>query len=178
MLPLLPLHQLDPKIRAENNNKMKFLIITFTTIVAASAEAEADAGLLLGGAYAGLPYAAPVAVAKSAPCVNAANVPVPCAAGVGLAGLGYASLGYAGLGIYGRKKREAEADAGLLLGGAYAALPYAAPVAVAKSAPCVNAANVPVPCAAGVGLAGLGYAGLGYAGLGIYGRKKREAEAD
>merc|ERR1719244_1558723 len=146
MLPLLPLHQLDPKIRADNNNKMKFLIVTFTTIVAASAEEEADAGLLVGGAYAALPYAAPVAIAKSAPCVNAANVPVPCAAGVGLAG-----LGYAGFGIYGRKKREAEADAGLLLGGAYAALPYAASVAVAKSAPCVNAANVPVPCAAGVG---------------------------
>jgi len=120
--------------------------------------------------------------------VNAANVPVPCASGHiwkreaeaeaeadpayltygynGLAGLGYS--GYAGLRY------------------AAPALAYAAPV-YGKSAPCVNAANVPVPCASGHiwkreaeaeadpaylnygynGLAGLGYAG--YAGLGYNG---------
>merc|ERR1712107_478258 len=73
-------------------------------------EAEADAEpLLLGAGYAGLAgaaiaapaiattayaaapaiattaYAAPIAVAKSAPCVNAANVPVPCHGGAVLA---------------------------------------------------------------------------------------------
>merc|ERR1712228_1085305 len=33
------------------------------------------------GGYAGIGYAAPIAVAKSAPCVNAANIPVPCNGG-------------------------------------------------------------------------------------------------
>merc|ERR1712087_1009978 len=102
-----------------------------------------------------------VAGVKSAPCVNAANVPVPCAAG--------------------RKRREAEAEAeadpavlyggyygypgaynrfvygyGYGLGGYYGRYagyyghPYAyygAHGVGVKSAPCVNAANVPVPCA-------------------------------
>merc|ERR1712200_393512 len=136
--------------------------------------------------------------------------------GLGYAGLGYAGLGYSGLGysapiasplLAGRIwKREAETEpeadpaylaAGLGYAGlGYAGIGYAAPIAVAKSAPCVNAANIPVPCngaaliagriwkreaeagpeadpaylAAGYGLGystlGLGYAGLGYAGLG------------
>merc|ERR1712243_401664 len=72
----------------------------------------------------------------------------PYLLGYGGYGLGYAGLGYAGIG--------------------YAGL---------KSAPCVNAANVPVPCASGLGLLHYGkreaeadpfygYGGLGYAGLG------------
>lgn len=111
---------------------------------------------------------------KSAPCVNAANVPVPCAG----APYAYHGLPYA----LGRKKREADAYGF-----------YGYPLGL-KSAPCVNAANVPVPCAAGhfshlgyyghghgkreadaepaylgLGYHGLGYAGLGYAGLGYAG---------
>merc|ERR1712098_816947 len=102
-------------------------------------EAEADPALLYGAAFPSL-YGAytygvnPYVFGKSAPCVNALNIPVPCA---------------------GKKKREAEADPALLYGAAYgyAGYPYAAlgyaglPLAFGKSAPCVNAANIPVPCA-------------------------------
>merc|ERR1711915_117352 len=91
--------------------------VVFSTIVAALADPQ----VVYGGA--GL---------KSAPCVNAFNVPVPYNAG-------YA--GVYGAGYYG--KRDADAQfVGL------------------KSAPCVNAFNVPVPCNAGyVGVYGVGYYG-------------------
>merc|ERR1712106_421020 len=117
------------------------------------AEADADPYYAAYG-YAGHPVA--YAGLKSAPCVNSANVPVPCAGGVangyayGSYGYPYASA-YAGYpyGIYGRKKREAEAEPEAdAYYAAYGAYPYAA---------------------AGLGYAGYGaypYAGLGYAGLG------------
>merc|ERR1712107_749444 len=129
-------------------------------------EAEADAEpLLLGAGYAGLAgaaiaapaiattayaaapaiattaYAAPLAVAKSAPCVNAANIPVPCNAGAVLAAPAIAAPaiaapaiattgvigGYSTLGGHYYGKREAEADAEpLLLGAGYAGLAGAA----------------------------------------------------
>ena len=55
----------------------------------AAISAEADPQLLYGGygyaglaGYAGYPYALGYGLGlKTAPCVNAANVPVPCAAG-------------------------------------------------------------------------------------------------
>merc|ERR1712115_312620 len=69
---------------------MKFLALASSLLAAVS-------GQYLG--YAGYPYAAHAIVGlKSAPCVNAANVPVPCAAG-----------------YYG--KRDAEADPQLLVAG-------------------------------------------------------------
>merc|ERR1719270_3134512 len=69
---------------------MKFLTLASSLLAAVS-------GQYLG--YAGYPYAAHAIVGlKSAPCVNAANVPVPCAAG-----------------YYG--KRDAEADPQLLVAG-------------------------------------------------------------
>jgi hypothetical protein len=123
---------------------------------------------------------------KSAPCVNAANVPVPCAAGPGF------PFGH----YYGKREAEAEPEADAYYGHGYG-LGYGhhGYALGLKSAPCVNAANLPVPCAsgyhghyygkreaeadaavlyaghgypayAGLGHAGLGYAGLGYAGLG------------
>merc|ERR1712115_368043 len=79
--------------------------------VLAMVYAEADPYLLgyggYGLGYAGLGYAG--IGLKSAPCVNAANVPVPCASGLyhygkreaeaePFYGYGYAGLGYAGLG--------------------------------------------------------------------------------
>merc|ERR1711942_234283 len=102
---------------------MKFLVAL--SVLVTMAYADADPYLAYGyHGYAGLGYLG-YAGLKSAPCVNAANVPVPCAAGH-----------YIG-------KREAEADPYLAYG--YAGLGYPG----LKSAPCVNAANVPVPCAAG-----------------------------
>merc|ERR1711868_295922 len=69
---------------------MKFLALASSLLAAVS-------GQYLG--YAGYPYAAHAIVGlKSAPCVNAANIPVPCAAG-----------------YYG--KRDAEADPQLLVAG-------------------------------------------------------------
>merc|ERR1719422_2997505 len=73
---------------------MKFLALASSLLAAVS-------GQYLG--YAGYPYAAHAIVGlKSAPCVNAANVPVPCA------------------GYYG--KREAEADPAYVY--AAAAVPF------------------------------------------------------
>merc|ERR1712121_190740 len=72
--------------------------------------AEADPALLYAG-YAGYPYALGYGVGlKSAPCVNAANVPVPCAAG-------YAHY-------IGKREAEAEADPALLYGAYYAGVPF------------------------------------------------------
>merc|ERR1711934_82548 len=124
------------------------------------AYAEADPYYAYGLGYAHHGYALGL---KSAPCVNAANVPVPCAAGYaghylhaygkrdaeakaeadpyygyGYHGLGYAGLGYHGLGYHAYGKREADADA-----EADAAVLYS-----------------------GYGYPSYGYAGLGYAGLG------------
>merc|ERR1711970_1135730 len=136
------------------------------------AEAEADAEPLILGAglgYSGLglgyagaaitapaiaapaiattAYAAPIAVGKSAPCVNAANIPVPCNAGAVLAAPAIATTGviggYSTLGGY-YGKREAEAEP--YLGYAGLGYGYAGAYGYGKSAPCVNAANFPVPC--------------------------------
>merc|ERR1711973_999704 len=121
---------------------MKFLVVASALVAAISA--EADPALLYAGyaGYAGVPLAYGVGL-KSAPCVNAANVPVPCAA-----------YGH----YYG--KREAEADPALLYAG-YAGYPYAAaygayPHAVAATTAglvhsshvglCVNYLGASVPC--------------------------------
>merc|ERR1712193_547921 len=126
------------KIRAASSTNMKFFAIASALVAAAYCEADADPYYAAYG-YAGLPVA--YAGLKSAPCVNAANVPVPCAAGYAAHGYPYAYGGlYGGYGLWGRKKREAEAEPEAdALYGAYAAYPYAAH--------------------------GLGYAAYGYAGI-------------
>merc|ERR550519_2850794 len=128
-------------------------------------------------------------VAAVVAAVAAEADPSYLAAGYGYGlGLGYAGLGYAApiaspliAGHIWKREAEAEAEPSYLAAG----LGYAGPIAVAKSAPCVNAANIPVPCNGGALIAGgiwkreaeaepsylassygLGYAGLGYAGLG------------
>merc|ERR1719432_84598 len=97
-------------------------------------------------------YAAPIAVGKSAPCVNAANVPVPCNVGAVLAAPAIAATGVIGGystlgGYYGKREAEAEPYLGYA-GVGYAGLGYgyAGAYGYSKSAPCVNAANFPVPC--------------------------------
>merc|ERR1712018_572153 len=161
------------QIRAVSSNKMnKFLVVASSLVAAVYGEAEADPALLYGGfGYGiGLPYAygAYAFGGKSAPCVNAANVPVPCAG----APLAYAGYPYAH-GLYGRKKREAEAepeaDAAAFYGGygypyalGYAGLGHAVaatPFGLTHSSNvgiCTNYLGASVPC----------------------GRKKREAEAE
>ena len=109
----------------------------------------------------GYPYAYGYA-GKSAPCVNAANAPVPCAAGYAAYGYApYAAYGYAPYAgaVWGRKRREAEptaaaeADPALLYSAygypyahaAYAGYPYAAaalPAAYAAAALPIATAGV------------------------------------
>merc|ERR1712241_1543844 len=102
-------------------HNMKFLVLAVALFGAVAAEAEADADAFYGYyGYAAHPYAYgyygyPYAYGhyahygKSAPCVNAANVPVPCAAG-----------------YYGKRsadaKPAADADADALYG--YYGYPY------------------------------------------------------
>merc|ERR1719277_466378 len=124
--------------------------------VLATAAAEADPALLYSGlGYAGLGYAAPLAYAHTyAPY----GIKGPGYSNDAVSAAGYAAKGQYvanSAGVVHVAKREAEADPALLysgLGYAHAAplayTTYAAPIAVGKSAPCVNAANVPVPCAA------------------------------
>merc|ERR1711989_130005 len=86
--------------------------------------------------------------------------------GYGGYGLGYGGYGYGGIG-YGYGKRSADADAFYGYGGYGLGL-------YGKSAPCVNAANIPVPCTYGKRSAdsdayygyGGAYTGYGYGGLG------------
>merc|ERR1712198_530419 len=117
---------------------MRFFILASALV--AAAYADADPALVYGAyGYAGLP----IAVGKSAPCVNAANVPVPCADGY-VAGVHY--LG----------KRDADADPALLYGAAlpyaYGAYPHAVaatPLGLTHSANvgvCTNYLGVQVPC--------------------------------
>merc|ERR1712076_208690 len=105
-------------------------------------------------------------------------------------GLGYGGYGYGGLGYgYGKRSADAEPEADAWLGGYGLGL-------WGKSAPCVNAANIPVPCAGPVGIwereanseadAYYGYGGYGgyglgygYGGLGYgYGKRSADSEAD
>merc|ERR1719277_257768 len=147
--------------------------------VLATAAAEADPALLYAGlGYAGLGYAAPLAYAHTyAPY----GIKGPGYSNDAVSAAGYAAKGQYvanSAGVVHVAKREAEADPALLysgLGYAHAAplayTTYAAPIAVGKSAPCVNAANVPVPCADAHAIVAPYAYGLHHLG-------KREAEAE
>jgi len=149
----------------------KFLVVASSLVAAVYGEAEADPALLYGGYGYGLghPYAygAYAFGGKSAPCVNSANVAVPCAG----APLAYAGYPYAA-GLYGKREAEAEpeaeADAAVLYGGyGYpygAGLGYAGHHGLGYAGLGYSGLGY-----AGLGYAGLGYAGLGYAGLGVAG---------
>merc|ERR1711872_1053441 len=109
--------QLDYYIRAAST-EMKFLVLVSSLVAATSGQVYYN------------PYVYNHVVGlKSAPCVNAANQPVPCA------------------GYYG--KRDAEADPAYVYAGVPFGYPHVYNHVGLKSAPCVNAANQPVPCAAG-----------------------------
>merc|ERR1712149_72321 len=157
-------------------NMKAFIAIIACLVAYASAEAEAEAdpavlyanayhpyghygygyglgayGYGLGyagyyGGYYGYPYGTYAAGVKSAPCVNAANVPVPCARkrrdadAEDEADPAYLYGGYYGYPGYARYGYGGYYGLGGYYGGYYRGL-------YGKSAPCVNAANVPVPCA-------------------------------
>merc|ERR1712013_350945 len=136
--------------------------ITWEFLVVASALvagicAEADPALLYAG-YAGYPYALGYGVGlKSAPCVNAANVPVPCVAGYGL------------VHHYGKREAEADADPALLYGAYAAAVPFGSSTGLD-------------PITQGLDLSTQGYAPYAYAGYPYaahyYGKREAEADAD
>merc|ERR1711915_1013721 len=89
------------KIRAASS-KMKFLAVASALVACAAGSPQ----YLVGG-VAGYPYALGYGLGlKRAPCVNAANIPVPCA---------------------GKRKRDADADPALLY-GAYAPYAYGVPL--------------------------------------------------
>merc|ERR1719346_197952 len=148
--------------------------------VLATAAAEADPALLYSGlGYHGLGYAAPLAYAHTyAPY----GIKGPGYSNDAVSAAGYAAKGQYvanSAGVVHVAKREAEADPALLYSGlgyaaplAYTHATYAAPIAVGKSAPCVNAANVPVPCNGAHAVVGYPYA------YGLHHLGKREAEAD
>merc|ERR1712002_483301 len=106
--------------------------------------------------YAGLPLAYGVGL-KSAPCVNAANVPVPCAAGYGLV-------------HYGKRDADAEADPALLYGAYAAAVPFGSSTGLDPLTQGLDASTQ--------GYAPYAYAAYGYGHHGlIYGKRSADADA-
>jgi hypothetical protein len=107
------------------------IVFAAVAIAAVYGEAEADPYLLYGGhsgyyGYAGQHHGLAYNLGKSAPCVNYANVPVPCADGGGFAYAGY----------HGLHKREAEAEPQFYSAGyplAYAGQHHGYPYAYAGS---------------------------------------------
>merc|ERR1711875_126126 len=192
--------QLFGRQQQSHQRTMKAFAAALTGLVATvSAEAEPWLGYGLGVPAVGLPVPAAPLVAHPNGAVTPDYTPaqkVAAADHLAAKAITYATRGpYLGLG-HGLWKREAEAEP--WLGYGLGAWGYGL-----KSAPCVNAANLPVPCA-GLGLAHglwkrgaeaepwLGY-GLGAWGLGLKsapcvnalnipvpcaGKKKREAEAE
>merc|ERR1711872_833019 len=143
---------------------MKFLALFF---VAAAAEPFYPYGV----GYAGI---APYAGLKSAPCVNAANIPVPCTYGKREAEPFYPYAGYAayaglksapcvnaanipvpcnGVFAYGKREAEAEADPSVVVAGGVVA-PYASTYVASAVAPLVYAsapvATVAAPAVANI----------------------------
>eukprot|EP00092_Neocalanus_flemingeri_P011911 GFUD01012843.1.p1 GENE.GFUD01012843.1~~GFUD01012843.1.p1 ORF type:complete len:176 (+),score=20.99 GFUD01012843.1:27-530(+) len=120
---------------------MQFLVVASALVAAVSAEAQ----------FLGYPYAHGIVGLKSAPCVNAANAPVPCAAGY------VAHHGYYG-------KRDADADPQLFY-SAYHGVPFGSSTGLDPITQGLDASTQGVAP----------YAHYGY-GHGYYG--KRDAEAD
>merc|ERR1712037_104409 len=133
---------------------MKFLVVASALVAAISA--EADPALLYSGyGYHGYPYAAHVGYGlKSAPCVNAANVPVPCAGGY--------------LHHYGKREAEAEADPALFY-GAYHGVPFGSSTGLDPITQGLDASTQ--------GFAPYAHFGYGYGHLGYYGKRDADAEA-
>merc|ERR1711944_356119 len=82
-----------PQIRAVSSSTMKFFVVASALVAACMA--EADPALFYGGYGYPYAYGLHAFAGKSAPCVNAANQPVPCAgAPLAYAGYPYAPVAY------------------------------------------------------------------------------------
>merc|ERR1711862_764161 len=128
-------------IRAVSITMNKFLTLASSLLAAVS-------GQYLG--YAGYPYAAHAIVGlKSAPCVNAANVPVPCAAG-----------------YYG--KRDAEADPQVLVAGVAPVVPFGSSTGLDPITQGLDAVTQGVALPYHAGVYGYGY----------YGKRDADAEPE
>merc|ERR1712024_382397 len=111
-----------PQIRAVSSSTMKFFVAASALVAAVMA--EADPALFYSGYGYPYAYGRHTFAGKSAPCVNAANEPVPCAG----APLAYAGYPYAPV-AYGKRSADAEPEAdaayfGYGYPGAYAGVPF------------------------------------------------------
>merc|ERR1712141_866698 len=152
-----------PQIRAVSSSTMKFFVVASALVAACMAEADPQ---LLAHPYA---YGLATFGGKSAPCVNAANIPVPCAG----APLAYAGYPYAPV-AYGRRSADAEPEADAAYFGygypyAYAGVPFGSSTGLD-------------PITQGLDAATQGYVpyyGYGHHAYGhYYGKREAEAEAD
>merc|ERR1712142_690597 len=99
-----------PQIRAVSSSTMKFFVAASALVAAAMA--EADPALFYAGYGYPYAYGLHAFAGKSAPCVNAANEPVPCAgAPLAYAGYPYAPVAYGKRSADAEPEAEAEADA-------------------------------------------------------------------
>merc|ERR1739840_70395 len=93
-----------PQIRAVSSSTMRFFVAASALV--AAVVAEADPALFYSGYGYPYAYGLHAFAGKSAPCVNAANEPVPCAG----APLAYAGYPYAPV-AYGKRSADAEPEA-------------------------------------------------------------------
>merc|ERR1712141_494586 len=152
-----------PQIRAVSSSTMKFFVVASALVAACMAEADPQ---LLAHPYA---YGLHTFGGKSAPCVNAANLPVPCAG----APLAYAGYPYAPV-AYGKRSADAEPEADAAYFGygypyAYAGVPFGSSTGLD-------------PITQGLDAATQGYVpyyGYGHHAYGhYYGKRSADAEAE
>merc|ERR1739844_791484 len=152
-----------PQIRAVSSSTMKFFVVASALVAACMAEADPQ--------VLALPYAYGLHTfgGKSAPCVNAANLPVPCAG----APLAYAGYPYAPV-AYGKRSADAEPEADAAYFGygypyAYAGVPFGSSTGLD-------------PITQGLDAATQGYVpyyGYGHHAYGnYYGKRSADAEAE
>merc|ERR1711936_778910 len=146
---------------------MKFFVVASALVAAAMA--EADPALFYAGYGYPYAYGLHAFAGKSAPCVNAANEPVPCAG----APLAYAGYPYAPV-AYGKRSADAEPEADAAYFGygypyAYAGVPFGSSTGLD-------------PITQGLDAATQGYVpyyGYGHYAYGhYYGKRSADAEAD
>merc|ERR1712001_720391 len=145
-----------PQIRAVSSSTMKSFVVASALVAACSAQLVHPGYFAFGG--------------KSAPCVNAANLPVPCAG----APLAYAGYPYAPV-AYGKRSADAEPEADAAYFGygypyAYAGVPFGSSTGLD-------------PITQGLDAATQGYVpyyGYGHHAYGAYGHYygKRSADAE